>query len=80
MKIELPCRGEWAKKFSDWKGGKSEKNILTSITVAVNVLDTVAEVISVANSYGKIEDNYAEYRKFHDLLKSIENDRISLIM
>lgn len=73
-KVELPCRWEWAKKFSDWKGGKGGKALGVSITVAVNVLDTTAEVLSIANTYGKIEANYAEYYKFHDLLKSIEND------
>lgn len=80
-KIELPCKWEWLKKASAERktaGGRTLPSnitvVLTGLEVGAVALDTAAEYVRVADTYGKIEANYAEYQKYLDLLRSIEQD------
>lgn len=73
-KINLPCKWEWVKKASEWRKGTGGKVLKGTFSVALNALDTTAECLSVASTYGKIEANYAEYQKYLDLLRYIEKN------
>ncbi|MBQ3446418.1 MAG: VWA domain-containing protein, partial [Synergistaceae bacterium] len=80
-KIELPCPWEWLRKASDLRkkgsdladgnGGRIAGGV---ITVLFNAADATAECFAIADTYGKIEANYAQYQKYLDLLRRIEGD------
>ncbi|MBR1657694.1 MAG: VWA domain-containing protein [Synergistaceae bacterium] len=73
-KIELPCKWDFLKKLHDIRGSKGGKIFSGTITVGLTAANTVAECLSVSNTYGKIAANYAEYQKYLDLLRHIENN------
>lgn len=72
-KIELPCKWEWLKKAADAQS-KYGNAITAGFSIVLDVADGAAQCLSVAKTYGQIEANYAEYQKYLDLLKHIENN------
>ena len=72
-KIDIAAVGTWGKNSMAFRKAHGME-ISVGMTVVLDIVDMAKSMIDTAYIYGKIEANYAEYRKNLDILSKIEMD------
>ena len=72
---KIPFRSKALRESAVKSGSNVGEAIGTGFTIVTNLVDTASDVLDTLSMYSKIEANYAEYQKYTDLLRYIENNQ-----